>query len=297
MSGDNSTPLLLITGAAGKTGLVAIGRLSELGASRPRVRALARNARQTPILEGAGAHETLVGDLGDPAAIARALEGVDSIYHICPNLHPEEVAIGRRIIALAEAAGVTRLVYHSVLQPGIRAMPHHWQKMAVEDLLAKSDLDVTVLQPAPYMQNILGQWPSIVEHGVYSVPYDLATRVSMVDLDDVARAAALVLTTSRHSSATYELCAPGLLDQNEIATALSRCLGREVRAASIDRENWAARARATGMADQQIEILLAMFRYYERFGMTGPPDPLEGLLRRPPATFAQFVDRTIESRT
>lgn len=297
MSEANSAPLLLVTGAAGKTGLAVIERLLELEAGQPRVRALARNARQTPILEQAGVHETIVGDIRDSATVVKALRSVRSVYHICPNAHPEEVAIGRRIIALAEEVGVHRFVFHSVLQPGIRAMPHHWAKMSVEALLSRSGLDFTILQPAPYMQNIQGQWPSIAERGVYSVPYDLATRVSMVDIEDVAEAAALVLTRDGHSGATYELSAPGLLDQTEIAAALSRALGREVRAESIDRAEWAARARAEGMTGYQIETLLAMFRYYERFGMSGAASPLAGLLHRPPAIFTQFVERTVESET
>ncbi|MCP4202313.1 MAG: NmrA family NAD(P)-binding protein [bacterium] len=290
-----STPLLLVTGAAGKTGLAVLKHLRELDAAGPRVRALARSSRQTPALRAAGAAKTAVGDLCDPTSLARALEGADSVYHICPNVHPDEAEIGSRIIALAKAAGVRRFVLHSVLQPAIQAMPHHWAKMSVEAKLAESGLDFTVLRPAPYMQNILGQWPSIAERGVYSVPYDLATRVSMADLDDVARAATLVLTEGGHSGHSYELCAPGLLDQTEIAAVLGRALGREVRAESVDRRAWAAHSRTTGLTEHQIETLLAMFRYYERFGMTGASEDLEALLRRPPTTFARFVGRTVAS--
>ena len=300
MIAAHPTRLLLVTGAAGKTGLAVIRKLRDV--PNLRIRALARNAGQCPLLEEAGVHETVIADLNDPTALATALQGADSVYHVCPNVHPQEVPIGRRIIALARQAGVRRFVLHSVLQPGIREMPHHWAKRSVETVLAESGLEFTILQPAPYMQNILGQRVSLCEQGVYSVPYHLATRVSMVDLEDVAEAVVRVLAdfdggggperSAAHFGATYELCGPGLLDQTEIATVLGRALRREVRAEVEGREVWAKSAHRAGMSRYQVETLLAMFRYYERSGMTGSAQPLENLLGRPPATFAQFAERT-----
>ena len=325
MIAAHPTRLLLVTGAAGKTGLAVIRKLGAIAkllsreAGDPghqanlgdlptlprlpglRTRALARNADQCILLEEAGVHETVVADLTDPAALAMALQGADCVYHVCPNVHPQEVSIGRRIIALARQAGVHRFVLHSVLQPGIREMPHHWAKRSVETVLAESGLEFTILQPAPYMQNILGQRVSICEQGVYSVPYHLATRVSMVDLEDVAEAVVRVLSSpdgsensAAHVGATYELCGPELLDQAEIAAVLGRALRREIRAEAVGREGWAKSAYRAGMSRYQVETLLAMFHYYERFGMTGSAQPLQGLLGRPPATFAQFAERTFE---
>ena len=317
MIAAHPTRLLLLTGAAGKTGLAVIRRLLELDTADPRnpgdspslpslpslkIRALARNAGQRTLLEKAGVLETVIADLNDPAALATALQGADSVYHICPNVHPQEASIGRRIIALAQQAGVRRFVLHSVLQPGIREMPHHWAKMSVEAMLPESGLEYTILQPAPYMQNILGQRASLCEQGVYAVPYHPATRVSMVDLEDVAEAVVRVLAgfgssggrrdSESHRRATYELCGPGLLDQTEIAAVLGRALRREVRAETVGRKDWARSAYRAGMSRYQVETLLAMFRYYERFGMTGSAQPLQGLLGRQPATFAQFSERT-----
>ena len=45
-----------------------------------------------------------------------------------------------------------------------------------------------------YAEYVLAGWDDIVERGVYSVPYAAETRISMVDLRDVAEAAATVLT-------------------------------------------------------------------------------------------------------
>lgn len=270
-------------------------RLAKIGDGRIRLRALARNGGHSARLREAGADEISLGDLLNPAVVAQALRNASAVYHICPNVHPEEVRIGRQAIALAEEAGVRRFVFHSVLQPAIQEMPHHWAKKSVEALLADSSLDFTILQPAPYMQNILGQARSIAERGIYSVPYDLATRFSMVDLEDVANVAARVLISDEHNGATYELCAPGLLDQGEIAAALTLALGREVRAETIDRRRWTETAKASLMTNYQVDTLVAMFRYYERFGMAGSSRPLLRLLGRTPSSFAQFAERAFAS--
>lgn len=297
MSAGEPGPIL-VTGAAGKTGLAILRRLQaarESGSATLPVRALARNAEQREALASAGVADVREGDLLDPHSLAAAVEGASTIYHICPNVHPQEIEIGTELVGLATAAGIERFVFHSVLHPQTRAMPHHWAKLGVEERLFESGLETTILQPAPYMQNVLAQWSVIVGSGRYEVPYAPATRVAMVDLEDVAEAAARVLTEEGHAGATYELAGEDLLDQTEIAAELARGLGREVVARALPRSEWAAAARAAGMPDQQVETLLAMFRYYERYGMTGNPNVLSALLERPATTFRAFVERVSES--
>ena len=99
-----------------------------------------------------GASETIVGDMRQEAVMSRAVEGVSLVYHICPNMSPYELEIGRHLISAAVPAGVDRIVYHSVLHPQIEAMPHHWAKLRVEEALFESEVGYTILQPAAYMR-------------------------------------------------------------------------------------------------------------------------------------------------
>jgi uncharacterized protein YbjT (DUF2867 family) len=285
-----SRKTLLVTGAAGKTGRAVIRALA---GDRWSVRALVRGSSQRETVARSGAEEIFEGDLLDDGDVREAAGGVDAVYHICPNVHPEEEAIGRRVLAAAREAGVARFVFHSVLHPQVEAMPHHWAKLRVEEQLFESGLPFTILQPAPYMQNILGQWHTIVSEGIYRVPYALATRIAMVDLEDVAAAAAQVLAEPRHTGATYELCGAELLDQTAIASALSLHLGRPVRAEAQPLDAW---AQTAGLAPHsyRFETLVKMFRYYERFGMAGGAPVLQGLLGRTPTGFAEFLERAAD---
>jgi uncharacterized protein YbjT (DUF2867 family) len=187
--------MILVTGAAGKSGNAVV---KALAAKRAQVRAFNRNPSHAGPLLALGAAEVSFGSFEDARALAQAAAGAQAIYHICPNVSRDEVAYARAVAAAARTQGVKRFVYHSVLHPQIEAMPHHWRKMRVEEMLFVAGFDLTVLQPTAYMQNILGAWDGVVRDGVFRFPYLAATRLSLVDLDDVGEAAAVVLTQDGH---------------------------------------------------------------------------------------------------
>lgn len=283
--------MILVTGAAGKTGRAVIGALGARGAA---LRAMVHRLEQAEGLPALGATEVLAGDLRDSRAVGRAMAGARAVYHICPNVHPDEVTIGQVAIEAAREAGIGLFVYHSVLHPQVEDMPHHWLKMRVEERLFASGLDYVILQPAAYMQNVLAQWDAAARKGVYEVPYGAETRLGMVDLEDVAEAAARVLTEPGHAGATYELAGPEALTQAQVAEVLGRHLGRRVEARQVPLETWARRARAAGLGEYQVETLLQMFRYYDRHGFWGSPKVLGWLLGRAPGRFEAFVARAAE---
>ncbi|MGD2058410.1 MAG: NmrA family NAD(P)-binding protein [Anaerolineales bacterium] len=280
--------MILVTGAAGKTGLAVLHELSEL--EEP-VRAVARRDIYEEAVRAAGADSTCIGDLRDQRLVRTALEGVRSIYHIPPNVHPDELEMGRLLIDEARDRGVEHFVYHSVLHPHVEAMPHHWQKMRVEEYLFMSDLDFTILQPAAYMQNIFNQWRLIETEGRFQVPYPLETRLSLVDLHDVASAARAVLGEAGHRGAIYELVGTKPLSTLEVAALISNLLGREVRADTISIEAWRQNAGDAGLSTYAIETLTKMFEYYASYGFEGNPSVLSWLLGRQPTSYRQAIKR------
>jgi uncharacterized protein YbjT (DUF2867 family) len=280
--------MILVTGAAGKTGRTVIRALAQR--EQP-ARALVYRPQQTQAIRDLGASEVVVGDMRDPSTLERVMRGARAVYHICPNMSPDEWPIGQAMLNAAGTAGVEHFVYHSVLHPQTQDMPHHWQKLRVEEQIFRSELAYTILQPAAYMQNVLAHWDRIVEHGQYPAPYPAETRLGMVDLEDVAVAAAIVLTEPGHVGATYELCGPDLLSQAGIAALFGEELGREVSVQVVPLDVWERQARDSGLGDYQVTGLIKMFRYYARHGFLGNPRVLSWLLGRPPVSFATFLAR------
>jgi NAD(P)H dehydrogenase (quinone) len=284
--------MILVTGSAGKTGKAVVKALVAKGA---RVRALIRRPEQAAALKALGAAEVSLCGFDDALALSLAAAGARAIYHICPNVSSDELNYARAVAAAAHAHNVKRFVFHSVLHPQIEAMPHHWAKMRTEEMLLTAGLDLTILQPTAYMQNLLGAWRGIVEDGVLRVPYPAETRLSFVHLDDVAEAAARVLTEEGHIGATYELAGTAPLSQIEIAAALGVALKEDISVEVEAVETWEARVSAAGMGKHERITLAAMFRYYARHGLVGNPNTLRWLLGREPKDLADFI-ACIESK-
>lgn len=274
--------MILVTGAGGKTGQAVLAALLTLGLP---TRALLRRPKDVP------ASQTLLGDMTQPGSMAEALQGVHALYFIAPNMYAHEAELATAWIAAAQAAGVRRFVYHSVLFPQLEAMPHHWQKLRAEEALIQSGLDFSILQPASYMQNTLAYLPAIRQYGEYRQPYATTARFSPVDLQDVAQVAARVLHEPDHSGLSYPLAGPEVLSSAEMAAQLADQLGQPVQASQQPLADWQA-------ANQHLPAyarttLSAMFAYYDAHGFAASSFVLESLLARPAGSFRAFLQREL----
>ncbi len=281
--------MILVTGAGGKTGQAVVRALGRAGEP---VRAMVRRPEQA---ENPGSLDVVGGDLLSRPDVSRAMRGVRAVYLIVPNVHPEEGRMGEVALSAARDQGVEQLVYHSVLHPQTREMPHHWQKLRVEEKLFESGLDFTILQPAAYMQNVLAYRDTVVERGVYRVPYGEGGALSLVDLEDVAEVATRVLTESGHVAAVYELAGPAALSPGDIAETLGQALGRPVEAQAAPLSEWVENARSGGLDRYALDALGRMFRYYDRHGLRGNSRVLDWLLGRPATSFEAFLGRALGS--
>jgi len=287
--------MILITGAGGKTGKALVKTFAQVEETC----ALVYREEQISILKSLGAQKVILGDMRDEHVLRSAMQGVTAVYHICPNMSPEEIRIGKLVTGEAKRADVEHFVYHSVLHPQTEKMTHHWQKMRVEEMIFESGLPYTILQPAPYMQNLLANWKSVLDDGILHVPYSVGAKFSFVDLEDVAEAAKIVLTEPSHKNAVYELAGTFPWSHVEVAEVFSRVLKCNVRAEKEEIGDWKLRAstafatntRSDQRDDYMIENLIAMFEYYDEWGLVGNPNVLSWLLKREPTSLEAFVER------
>jgi uncharacterized protein YbjT (DUF2867 family) len=223
------------------------------------------------------AHDVSVTAIGRAqwSDLAGVLGGCAAVSVIAPNFHPDEPAYVAEVLAAAEAAGVHRVVYHSVATPYAPAMPHHLAKARAEDLVRRSSFAWSVVQPCAYVQNLvplLRSGPGVVE-----VPYAVDRPFGLVDLVDVAEATAGILLDDGHVGATYELGGPALVTVSDVAAEAGRLLGRPVAAARVGPEVWAA-GPGVALDDHEREGLLAMYDYYDRHGFPAGGRVLRALL-------------------
>lgn len=218
-----------------------------------------------------------------------ALAGADAIHVIAPNLHPDEPAYLTAVLDAARRVGVGRVSYHSVASPYAPSMPHHVGKARCEDLLRRSGVAWTILQPCAYVQNFV---PALRERsGELAVPYDVQRPFGLVDLQDVAAATAVVLTTPGHVGATYELGGPALVSVADVAASAAQVLGREVTPRRLDPDAW--EASASGLDPRERSWLRAMFDYYDVHGLPTGSLPLRSLLGQEPAAVDDVLTREL----
>lgn len=282
--------MILVTGAGGKTGRALIETLSKVVS----VCAFVHRQSSVPVVKSLGAEKVIVGDMLDEAALEPALQGVRAVYHICPNMSPDEFQIGKQVIRLALKTGVEHFVYHSVLHPQIEKKAHHWEKLRVEELILESGLSFTILQPAPYMQNLLAGWKKTLEDGVLCVPYSVHSKFSFIDLADLAEAAKITLTEAGHRNTTYELAGTAPCSHAEVGEIMKIVLKRPIRAEQEEISEW--RLRAVGVNEYALENLVKMFEYYDKWGLSGNPNVLRWILRREPVSLETFIQRNLKKQ-
>ncbi len=286
--------MILVTGASGKTGRAVIGKLAARGAS---VRAWVHHAGQEDRARQIGAANVISGDLRDGERLQEACAHIEAIYHICPNMSPDEVEIGHDLLQAAKRAGVKHFVYHSVFHSQVQSMPHHWKKLLVEEQIFSSGVNFTILQPTAYLQNLLPYWRRINAEGIYEVPYAVHTRLSMVDLEDVAEAAAVVVNNPDYFGGIFELVGTPPYTQTEVAQIIGSRIQKQVHAIQGSRAAWEEKARQNGTSDYSVHTLLNMFDYYEKFGMQGNSHALKMIIKHTPADLPDFIDRLIQTKS
>jgi uncharacterized protein YbjT (DUF2867 family) len=272
--------VIVVTAGGGRTGTAVVRSLRSQG--KP-VRAVVGSARPRPVLDALGA-EVAVAELTNGGAVAPLLAGAETLYLIWPNFDPREAEGATALLDAARAAGVGRVVYHSVLRPHARSMPHHAAKDRVEEHLDASGLAWRVLQPCAYADNLDAALPQVAATGRFPSAWGLERGQSLVDVRDVADAAAVLLTEDGLDGGTFEAAGPESLTAGRIAALLAEHLGRPVTAVDAVPDG-----PVPPVEDYAAHCSRIMFDHYRAHGFTGSPRVLTALLGRPPRTFAEHL--------
>jgi uncharacterized protein YbjT (DUF2867 family) len=291
-----AAPSILVLGGTGLMGREVLAALRRRGAT---ARVLVRDPARLATLEGV---EVVVGDLRDPDSLARAVQGVSTVFHISPH-EVDEVELTRGVIRACEQAGA-RLVFAGVhVSAGNalagwlvrrvygRILPRYRGKLAIGRLVETSATDPVILVPSNFMQNdevLL----DVIRGGEFVHPCS-AKGLNRVDLRDVGEAAATVLLDRSVPSGSYAVVGPRSLTGPECAQVWSEALGVPVRYAGDDDEALEA-ALTRHLTGHRREDWLASLRMLRGLRVKASPRQLaqtQRLLGRPPTDFRDFVAR------
>jgi len=224
--------MLLVVGGTGELGGRVVRLLLERGND---VRCLVRPGSDGERLEALGA-KVVRGDLTDPASLADACQGVDTVIATAtaiaqrlagvpgPSIHEADEVGMASLVGTAEAAGVRRFVYLSYA--GVDAgfgTPLEKAKLATEQRLARSSLRSVVVRPDAFQEIHLGPLGRFdMKAGKVSVFGSGNTKVWWVSTDDVAALVA-ALAVEPDPPAMVEFGGPEAISRNE-AIAIAESL-------------------------------------------------------------------------
>jgi len=215
--------MILVTGSTGKVGQQLVAALKAKGVA---FKALARSEASFNALSALGV-EAVKGDLGDPASMKAALQGVEKLFLLSSASHFDRLEIGA--IEAAQAAGVKHVVQLSAQgasadssNPLLRA--HARAERALED----SGLSFTILRPNFFMQNWVAFFSQGIKAGQPVYVNAGEGRLAWIDTRDIADVAAAALTEPGHEGLVYDLTGDEALSYGEVAARLGKLLGRDV---------------------------------------------------------------------
>lgn len=211
--------MILVTGATGKVGREAVGRLTETGR---KVRALSRTPEEAGLPEGV---DVVAGSPADPDSLAAAFTGVTTALIV---LSGDVAGQARNIAVAATAAQVEHIVFlssASVLHPLAHGIAD--EHRAAEREITASGAATTFLRPGPFHANTSWWVKSVRDSG--SVRCWIGNNPGApIDEYDLASAAVAALTQDGHRGKAYVLTGDEILTSEEQARILGQTLGRRL---------------------------------------------------------------------
>ncbi|WP_223650557.1 SDR family oxidoreductase [Hymenobacter psoromatis] len=286
-SAPDATPAILITGATGSIGTELTKLLAAQGVP---FRAMVRHRHEpaTQALAALPGATLAVGDFDQPETVMAALAGMERAF-LLTNSSEQAEAQQLRFVQLAQQAGVRHLVKQSqwAATPGspVRFLRYH---AAVEAAIRATGLAYTFLRPNLFMQGLLSFRDAIAQQGKFFAPIGDA-KISVVDVRDIAAAAAAALTQPGHARKTYDLTGPAALTHAEMAAQLSTALGHPVAFIDVSPDEMCAALRGMHLPAWQAEGLIEDYAHYHRGEAATVATGVQEATGWAPRNFADFA--------
>jgi uncharacterized protein YbjT (DUF2867 family) len=281
---------VLVIGATGRVGGEVVAALLQRGAD---VRAFTRKQRKPGAFPDAV--EIALGDLNDPVSIGEAVKGVDKLFLLIGEENvPVELTQALTAYGLAKKSGLKYVTYVSVyMADQFLEVPHFANKYAVEEAMRAGGMPYTILRPAYFAQNERRLKPELTGFNVYPIPAG-NQGLAVVDVRDLAEAAAISLTEEGHNGKTYDLVSSEMLRGPDAAATWSKLLGKEIAyAGHADFDDFEAQLRKKGSPSWLAYDVRVMYQGFVERGFSNTEYQtarFAALLGHQPRTYSSFAE-------
>lgn len=281
--------MIAVVGATGNTGRAVVKELTRLGQAPICVVRNPDKARE--VLDEHA--RTVVAELTDRPALAKALEGVNSIFVVTGH-NPNMVEQQNSVLDVALEAGVQYLVRVSGSRffivpnsPSVIGRGHY----AMEERLRGSGIKWVILRPGFFMQNTFAQAASIKNDGKIVLPFPADLPFAFIDVRDTGAVGARVLLDPAPYVGKVLEFTGARSNFGEFAEVFSQVLGRKIIYVPVTFDQAEQAMKGRGMPDWLITHQRTAGQIATNGGLASEvTEPIRNIVGRAPLTTKQFVE-------
>ena len=276
----------VITGASGHLGRLVVDQLLTAGTPAAQIVATGRDIHKLTDLARNGV-TVRRADFADPSTLDEAFAGAETMVLVSTTTVGERFDNHRNAIDAARRAGVSRIVYTSIVNASTARMTLADEHRRTEDCLRDSGSAFVILRNGWYLENYTDQLPMITQY--HALPGSAQDGlVSAASRHDYAAAAGAVLTQDGHLGATYELGGtPFTL--TELAAMFSEVLGTPIAYQDMPVADYTATLTAAGLSLEMAAAVADADAGLARGDLFTESDDLVKLIDRPATTAREAI--------
>jgi NAD(P)H dehydrogenase (quinone) len=272
-----------VSGTSGRLGTAIVAELLKRGSGHQIV-AISR----TP--STVGAVQGREGDYDRPATLRTAYAGLDRLVLIPTTALAPGVRARQNLAAIdaAVSAGVGHILFFSSAGTRGMAEPNVWASyFAAEQRLMRTASAWSILRMNYYAESLLDEAKMSLAHGVLTGLAE--NRVAFVSRDDLAAAAAGLLTGEGHHGAIYTGTGPACLTGAQRAALIAKAVGRPLEFMVLPREALKAGLEQAQLPPDVVNVVLSIQEGFAVGGFDIVTGDIERLSGRPPRSLQDVL--------
>lgn len=228
---------VLVVGATGTLGRQVTRRALDEGYQ---VRCLVRSMKKAAFLKEWGA-ELVSGDLCEPETLKPALDGITAVIDAATARATDSLGVkdvdwqgNVNLIQAAKAANIERFVFFSILDAEkYPQVPLMEIKHCVEQFLAESSLNYTILRPCGFLQGLIGQYAIPILEGQAVWVMGNASPIAYMDTQDIAKFAVRALSIPETVNRSFPVVGSRAWSGDEIIRLCERLSKRDAKVTRV----------------------------------------------------------------